>query len=359
MTLEQCWHEVPGGTARAALELATALKARDHVELVGIAARHSAAPDPAFEPSIPMKFARVPRLAMYEGWHRLRHPRIESISGPIDLVHATGIAFPPSAAPVVATLHDLAFLRMPDYYTARGNSFFRTALALTRKYAAIVCCSSLQTLHDCVDAGIREDRLRHVPLGVRPATPTEAERRAVRSRYGLERPFILWTGTREPRKNLARLIDAYRTLSDLDVDLALVGPKGWHQDQTGLDAALPSGVHTLGFVSASELTALYAECAVFCFPSIFEGFGLPVVEAMAQSAPVISSRGTSTEELVADAGVLVDPLDTEEIANALRGVLTDPERRAALGTAGRIRAQQYTWDATAAATEAIYQELLG
>ena len=191
-------------------------------------------------------------------------------------------------------------------------------------------------------------------------TVTEAQRAAVRVAHHLDRPFVLWTGTREPRKNLARLIEAYRlaTADGLELDLVLVGPSGWHTEQTGLDGELPAGVRTLGFVSAQDLVALYATCEIFCFPSLYEGFGLPVVEAMGQGSAVITSRGTATEEVAGDAAVLVDPMDVEALAAALAALGADESERSRLGELGRARAASYTWDATAAATEAIYREVV-
>ncbi len=359
LTLEQCWHEVPGGTARAALELVDALRSRDNVAMVGIAARHDSPPAEAYRPSIPVEHVALPRLAMYESWHWLRRPLVESTTGPVDLVHATGIAVPPTKVPLVSTLHDLAFLHLPEMYTRRGNSFFRRALELTRRHAAIVCCSSLATLEDCAEAGIDRSRLRHVPLGVDIAPVTDDDRQRVRRRYGLERPFVLWTGTREPRKNLARLLDAFARADTGDAELVLVGPSGWHSDQTGLDAPQPKNVRTLGFVPRDDLDALYSCAEIFCFPSLLEGFGLPVVEAMGHGTAVITSLATSTEEVAGDAGVLIDPLDVDALASAIESLLAEDERRARLGAAGWERAMGYTWDRCAELTEAVYAEALG
>lgn len=359
VTLEQCWHEVPGGTARAAVDLSAALLRRGEVDLVGVSARHSSDPPEAYRPPVPVRRSPLPRLALYEGWHRLRWPSVESIAGEVDVVHATGIAFPAARAPVVTTLHDLAFLRLPEAYTRRGNAFFRRALELTRRHAAVVCCSSMQTLEDCVGAGIDRDRLRHVPLGVSAPTVTAADRERVRARYSLQRPYLLWTGTREPRKNLSRLLAAYGAITDPGADLVLVGPAGWHTDRTGTEGDLPRGVRTLGFVPGSDLAALYAECEVFCFPSLLEGFGLPVLEAMAQGAPVVTSRGTSTEELAGDAAVLVDPTDVDELTEAISVLLGDEQRRRELGRLGPARAALYSWDATAQLTGQLYAEVAG
>ncbi|MCP5026781.1 MAG: glycosyltransferase family 4 protein [Actinomycetia bacterium] len=356
-TLEQCWHRVPGGTARAAVDLASALDRRGRVDLVGVSAHHRRPPRPEYAPPIPVQALPLPRLAMYEGWHRLRLPRVEWATGSVDVVHATGIAYPATGAPVVATLHDLAFLRYPELYTDRGNAFFRRALELTRRHAAIVCCSSQQTFDDCIDAGLPAERLRLVPLGVRSVRATDADRRRVRAQYALQQPYVLWTGTREPRKNLTGLVGAFRALDRDDLDLVLVGPDGWHEDQTGLTGEPPAGVRTLGFVPAADLAALYAEASAFCWPSLFEGFGFPVLEAMTQGTPVVTSLGTSTEELAGDAAVLVAPTDVDAITAGLARVLDDEGLRQRLGHDGPRRAASFSWERTAELTEATYDEV--
>jgi glycosyltransferase involved in cell wall biosynthesis len=149
---------------------------------------------------------------------------------------------------------------------------------------------------------------------------------------------VLWTGTLQPRKNLPRLLAAFETLGR-DIDLALVGPTGWDEE-----VRIGPRVRRLGFVPADDLRALYAGAKVFCFPSLMEGFGLPVLEAMAQRTPVVTSLGTSTEELARDAGVAVDPRDTGSIAAGIERALGDDGR---LAGAGRARAAEYTWSRTA------------
>lgn len=362
-TLEQCWHPVPGGTAVAALELARALLERDDVELVGVAARHrEAAPDP-WRPPIPVAQLPLPRLMLYESWHRLRRPSVERATGPVDVVHATGIAMPPATRPVVSTVHDLSYLDYPQMFSRAGLRFFRRALELTLAEATLVLCSSLATLARCRAAGFDETRLRHVPLGVRVDPVTDDQVHAARARLGLERDYVLWTGTIEPRKNLGGLLRAFAQVEPA-VDLALVGPAGWNEDLEAVLSSLPEDVrgrvHRLGWVSRDDLGALYAGASAFCFPSILEGFGFPVVEAMAHGTPVVTSTGTSTEELVADgAGLAVDPADTDAIAEALTGVLADEELAARLSAAGRMRAAEYTWDRTAALVEQAYADAAG
>ena len=171
-----------------------------------------------------------------------------------------------------------------------------------------------------------------MPLGADVAAASEEDVARVRAAYGLERPYVLWVGTLEPRKNLPRLLEAYARL-DTDAELVLVGPRGWNQE---LDP--PPGARLLGFVPATTSPPLYAGAAAFCFPSLLEGFGMPVVDAMAQGTPVVTSSGTSTEEIAGDAGLVVDPLDVDAIAGALDRVLRDPELAQRLGEAGRARA---------------------
>jgi glycosyltransferase involved in cell wall biosynthesis len=359
-TLEQCWHPVPGGTAVAALELARTLVARGNVELLGVAARHGSGPPEAWQPPIPVAHLPLPRLALYEAWHALRRPSVERATGPVDVIHATGIAMPPATRPVVSTVHDLAYLDYPEMFSRQGLRFFRRALALTLSDASLVLCSSLATLARCREAGFDEARLRHVPLGVRVDPVTDEQVRAVRARLVLERDYVLWTGTVEPRKNLRGLLRAFARVEPV-VDLALVGPSGWSDDLETVIGALPEPVrariHRLGWVAQDDLAALYAGASAFCFPSLLEGFGFPVVEAMAHGTPVVTSTGTSTEELVADgAGLAVVPTDDDAIAEAITRVLTDDELAARLATAGRARAAEYTWERTAELVERAYAE---
>ena len=359
-TLEQCWHRVPGGTAVAALELARALMAQPDVELVGVAARHRDLPPEPWLPPLPVSSLSLPRVALYESWHYLRRPRVEAATGPVDVIHATGIAMPPATRPVVLTVHDLAYLEYPELFTRQGRRFFHRALDLALREASLVLCSSKATLDRCRTAGFDADRLRHVPLGVRARRASAENVARVRQSYDLPGRYVLWSGTVEPRKNLPGLIHAFG-LVESEVDLVLVGPRGWNEDLDRLLGELPERVRArvrqLGWVSRDDLEALYAGAAVMCFPSLLEGFGFPVVEAMAQGTPVITSEGTSTEELVADgAGLLVDPRQPESIGAAMNRVLEDEALAAALGEIGLARAAEYTWDRTAALVSSAYAE---
>lgn len=354
MTLEQCWHRVPGGTAVAAIEGARALG--KFVDVVGVSARHREAPSAPWTPPVPVESLPLPRAALYESWHRLRRPRVEMATGRVDVVHATTLAIPPRSAPLIVTIHDLAFLTYPEHFTRRGLRFFTKGLELARRDADLVLCSSTATLEECKKNGFPTDRLRHVPLGVRVEPASEKESEQARVRYGLTRPYVMWTGTVEPRKNLRGLVEAFLSL-DSELDLVLVGPRGWNEDVDRIVSGRTEHIKPLGFVPGADLAALYAGAEVFCYPSLMEGFGFPVLEAMAQSTPVVTSRGTSTEELAGDDAILVDPHDPTSIADGLTQVLSDGDLAARLATAGPKRAATFSWDRNARATADAYREV--
>jgi alpha-1,3-rhamnosyl/mannosyltransferase len=190
---------------------------------------------------------------------------------------------------------------------------------------------------------------------------SDAERAEARRRLELPASFVLSVGTLEPRKNLVRLIEAWVALPEAVRNahvLALVGPTGWEMDATlAAVHARPDDVRLLGFVSDDELAALYAGAAAFAYPSLYEGFGLPVLEAMSAGAPVVTTTASSLPEVAGDAALLVDPRDVRALRDALAALLTDPARAAALRAAGRARAAGFTWERTAGATRALLHEI--
>lgn len=339
VTLEQCWHEVPGGTARAALDSVAAVGEFPEIIQIGVSARHRALPPPPWRPSIEVRSLPLPRLALYESWHRVRRPRIERATGAVDVIHATGMVVPPPSAPLVVTVNDLAFTRSPEQFTRRGVRFFTRAIELTRRDADIVVCPSTATLEDCAAQGFDRARLRRIPYGVTPVEVSDAQIEAIRRRFDLPERFVLWAGTIEPRKNLPTLLTAFAAVEESAVGLVLVGPKGWNEDIERMLHRLAPRVRTLGFVDTESLSALYAAAEVFCFPSLEEGFGLPVLEAMARRTAVITSAGTATAEILGPAGILVDPRDDSALRDALDSVLGDDVRRRELADAGLVRSR--------------------
>ncbi|MFV0306993.1 MAG: glycosyltransferase family 4 protein [Desertimonas sp.] len=349
-TVEQCWHRVPGGTAVAAVAVARELSRAGRVELRYVAGRHPEPPRPEFRPPGPVAQLPLPRPLLYESWLRLGHPRVERVTGPVDLAHASGLVPCASAAPLVVTVHDLAFVREPRRFTRQGRRVMARSLAVIRDRAAAVITSSEASAQDLRAAGIDEPRLHVVPLGVDAVAVDADDVARVRASHRLPARFVLFVGTLEPRKNLRRLAAAVAMLDD-PMPLVVVGPPGW-----GDTAPAHRGdIRFLGFVPGEDLGPLYAAATVFAYPSEWEGFGLPVAEAMAQGTPVVTSAARSTEEVAGGAAVLVDPLDVDSIAGGLAAAVS---RAVELGVAGRRRAGALTWAATAATTEAIYRAVI-
>ena len=350
-TLEQCWHRVPGGTGVAALRTAEALMAHHDVELIGVAGVHRRPPLDPWAPSIPIVHLPIAGGWMYETWLRLQWPKLEWATGKVDIAHATTLIPCPTDAQLVVTLHDLAFVHTPEFFTRHGVRVFKRSLKHIRERADLVLCCSEATMDDCVLAGIGAHRLRLVPLGVEAARADAGEVARVRAAYDLPEEYLLFVGTVEPRKNLKGLIAALDELPDAPL-LVVAGASGW-----GDAGGEPHpGVKFLGFIPSDDLAGLYAGACVFCYPSTREGYGLPVLEAMAQGTPVVTSRGTATEEVAGDAAVLIDPLDVKDIA---RGIDDARRRCDELSSKGLLRAQRHGWDATAALTVAAYKELAG
>jgi glycosyltransferase involved in cell wall biosynthesis len=346
MTVEQLWQPVPGGSATYIRELVREYAAMPDLTVTGVAAWHRGRAPEGLD--LPLRRLPLPRIALYEAWQRARRPRVGRGA---DVVHATTWAVPGARLPLVVTVHDLAFLDDPGHFTPRGVRFFRRGLEIARDEAAAVIVPSQATRDDCVAAGIAEDRLHVVPHGVRRATITPAQVTEFLERHGLERPYVLWAGTREPRKNLPALVAAFARMLDAgaDLDLVLAGPEGWGPERDRLTGTQGERVRLLGRLSRPDLEAAYAGARVFCYPSLKEGYGMPVTEAMAHGTPVVTSRGTATEEAAGGAAVLADPRDDADLARALLEAC-DPGRNADLRQSSSARAGQLSWRVAAQAT---------
>lgn len=352
-TLEQCWGAVPGGTAVAALRVAEAMEEHDDIRLIGVAGRHPHLPPDPWMPDIPVAHLPLAAPWLYQTWLRFGWPKVERATGRVDVAHATGLIPCPTDAPLVVTLHDVAFLHDPSHFSKHGVRTFRASLEHIKRHAAMVLCSSQATLDDVAFAGIGADRLRLVPLGVEMARVTDDEVARVRALYGLPERYLLFVGTVEPRKNLRGLAAAVAQLEE-PLPLIVAGADGWGDIDVQADLRAEIDMRFLGFVPSEDLNPLYAGAHVFCYPSEREGYGLPVLEAMAQGVPVVTSVGTATEETAGSAAVLVQPMDPSDIA---RGITEAMSRRAELSAKGIARATKRSWRTTAALTAQVYREL--
>jgi glycosyltransferase involved in cell wall biosynthesis len=289
---------------------------------------------------------------------------------PVDLLHVQYTAPPFAPCPVVATVHDLSFEHLPETFKRRSWMQLRLTVRRTVRRARRVIAPSEYTRRDLIETyNLAPERVRVTPLAApahfRPVLEeTEIER--VRNLYGIRGPYILGVGSIQPRKNLPRLIKAYADLrragfGDKLPQLVLVGKQAWLYGET-LRAVERErvGRRTVftGYVSGGDLPALYTGALCFVYPSYFEGFGLPALEAMQCGAPVLAGDRTSLPEVVGDAGLLVDPFDTTAIARALARLIDDAELRARLRVKGLERARRFDWRATARSTLDIYRSAM-
>lgn len=274
-----------------------------------------------------------------------------------DVIWAPAMAVPPPSAPLVVTVHDLDFLEHPERLSRRGRRFFPRAWQAAVERADRIVVPSHTVAAAVADRSVDPDRIDVVPWGVDPEPATAEARRSVMARHELPPRFVLWVGTAEPRKNLAGLVAAMQEPALSDVPLVIAGPEGWGLDRNAIVAPLGDRARVLGMLERADLLAVYALATVFAFPSFDEGFGLPVLEAMAQGVPVVTSRGTATEEAAGGAAELVDPHDIASMAQSIARLLDDADRRTELIDSGRERVAEATWQRTADGYLVIFREL--
>lgn len=312
----------------------------------------------------------VPARAASLLWKTLDWPPADLFTGTVDLFHFPSfIARPLRSGGAVATIHDLAYVRMPECAEPRNAAYLRRHVPRTLERARLVLADSEFTARELAAVyGYPRERVRVTHLGVgesfRPRG--EEEKESARRRHGLPREYILCVATIEPRKNIRTLLEAYRILrggGGVVPPLVLAGGDGWRDEAERVEEAIASpglrgAVRRLRYIGHDELPAIYSAAGIFVFPALYEGFGLPPLEAMACGTPVVCSDASSLPEVAGDAAVLVPPLDAGRMAEAMRRLLDDEAARRSLREKGLARAGRFTWEATARATLAAYRDAL-
>jgi glycosyltransferase involved in cell wall biosynthesis len=338
------------GVARYVRQVESALR-QQNAELEPFAIGRSSFPVPEGACHI-----QVP-ARLCQGWWRLSPwPTLERLVGPADLVHVTGLVLPRTRLPLVVTVHDLAALRHPELHPPRHARQQRTLVRYLRR-AAVVLAVSAATAEEAVAFGTAPERVVVAPLGLTPLPLPANEPQT----GAPQRPFLLTVGETAPRKGYPLLLEAL-TRVDADLDLVMVGPPSTDEERIQRlvrELGLGGRVIRLGPVGDAELAGLYRDALALCFPSISEGFGLPVLEAMASGTPVLSSDIAATRELAGSAALYVERRAADLWTQAIEAVSSDPAMRARLGEAGRTRAAQFTWERTASATLEAYRLALG
>ena len=292
-------------------------------------------------------------------WPRIGRPRAEFWTGPVEVVHAPNFVAPPTRAPLLLTIHDLTFHRFPQMCTPDVLTF-DAHIRRSLDAGALVHATTDFVKSEVQDVyGLPDDRVIRIytgPLPIHQGDPGAGRRLARAERY------LVSLGTIEPRKNLPRLVAAFDAIAGDRPDLALViaGPDGWGQHE--YDAAVGAARHRdrvvrLGYITYDQRADLLAGATALAYPSIYEGFGFPPLEAMGVGIPVVASDSSALPESLGDAALLPDPLEIDSIAEALARVVDDEALRTTLVARGRRRATRYSWDETATELAAVYHRL--
>ena len=302
-------------------------------------------------------------------WQRIRLPLpVELITGFLDIYHSPDFTLPPTLSdiPTLLTVHDLSFLRDPESAAPGLRGYLEVAVKRSVQLATHVLADSQSTKNDLIELYTTpEDKITVLYAGVssafRPILDS-SQLMKVRKRYNLgDQPFVLSVGTLQPRKNHATLIKAFElTLMDSDYNLVLAGGKGWSYEEV-YDLVRSRGLqHRVlfpGFVADEDLSALYSSADVMVFPSLYEGFGLPVLESMACGVPVLASNISCLPEVAGSAALFVDPRDVEAMSAAMLKLVSNMDLRENLRKKGFERVEQFSWQSSAANLLRVYRDL--
>ena len=298
-------------------------------------------------------------------WHRANIPLpVEFFIGEVNLYHATDFVLPPTRARALLTVHDLSFVRVPETASPNLIAYLAKVVPRSVQRADHVLADSQATKDDLIALyGTSPDKITVLLSGV-DARFHPTDRPSVRQKYNIpDRPYIFSVGTVQPRKNYVRLIHALSVLHEHGhgLDLVIAGGRGWLEDPiyaTIREVRLEEHVHFIGFADDADLPALYSAALITAVPSLYEGFGIPVLESMACGTPVLTSNISSLPEVAGDAALMVDPTDLDAIVHSLERLIDDSALRSDLIGLGMSRAREFTWDRSAEQLRGIYATML-
>ena len=332
----------------------------------GASFRQSRAALPHFDsPNFHRKLIRFPGRVFRFLTEKLNVLPVGSLLGNYDLYHGMNYHVPRVAFPSIVNIYDLSYLLFPQYFTRRRLNDIRGKVTSSIERADRILTGSESAKADIVNfLKVPEERVEVTPLGVEEAFKPQGseEVNLIRKKHNLPERFILFVGTIEPRKNIINLLRAYHKLGRSDIGLVVAGGHGWLFEEIFREVSrlnLRGKVMFPGRVPETDLPALYSAASVFVYPSVYEGFGFPPLEAMACGAAVITSNTSSLPEIVGDAGILVNPEDAGEIAGAIGSVLDDDSKRENMRAKGIERAKRFSWEKCARETLRLYREVAG
>ena len=327
-------------------------------------------PDPIpFAPHVQYHPAPVDERWLYRLWYRLRLPLpVQLVTGQLDLFHSPDFVLPPVSGgiPTLLTVHDLSFVHSPETFPAQLVAYLNRVVPWSVGRATHILADSLATKQDLMDVWqVSPEKITVLYCGVnsmfRPITDLD-QLTAVRQKYHIgKKDYVLCVGTVQPRKNYQMLIRAFRPVADqYPHNLIIAGSKGWLYDEMMAEVdrqGLNGRVHFIGFVDDADLPALYSAATLFAMPSLYEGFGLPLLEAMACGVPVISSNASSLPEVVGETAVQLSPHGQQAWSQTLLDLLATPNARNQMVTEGSLQAHQFTWEQSASQLLQIYASL--
>jgi glycosyltransferase involved in cell wall biosynthesis len=314
--------------------------------------------------------APVSERWLYRLWYRLDLPiRVEWVTGKLDLFHSPDFVLPPVAhdIPTLLTVHDLSFVHFPETFTPSLVNYLNKIVPRSVSRSSHILADSEATRRDLLEMyQVPLDKITVLYSGVNKRfKPVNKERRlqVVRDKYGVgRRPYILSVGTLQPRKNYEMLIRAFRPVAAANPhNLVIAGGKGWLYDRMIEEISrqgLEDRVQLVGFVDDEDLPALYSDASLFAYPSLYEGFGLPLLEAMACGVPVLNSNASCLPEVAGAATKQLPPNDQQTWSVAMMSLLSNAEERSRMVAAGFLQARRFTWERAAQQLSAIYDRLL-
>ncbi len=302
------------------------------------------------------KFYAFPPKILELIWNKIHASHIESFIGNIDIFHTSDWTEPPARCKKITTVHDLLVYKYPEYLNKRIIDNQIRKLAWVKKESNLIIADSKSTKQDLIEyLKIPENKIKVIYLGVEPIFSPQSKKKTdiVKDKYQINKEYLLCVGTREPRKNLSNIIAAFKSLNKKELLLVIVGNVGW-----GRDIKESKNIKILDFVPKADLPCIYSGAKVFVYPSLYEGFGLPILEAMACGTPVITSNKGSLAE-IAGPSIIVDPADSEKIAQKISEIirLSDAERKK-LVNLGIKHTAGFTWEKTAKETLEVYEKAI-
>ena len=279
--------------------------------------------------------SKLPPTLLGFVWNKLHFFQIDRIIGEVDWLITSDWTEPPSKNRKATIVHDLVYLKYPETVDSLVRTTQENRLHWVLKESSIIFADSDSTKHD-LETMLFFDKNKIV---VNYPGVYQEKVSSIKYQVSKERPFILTVGKREPRKNLERLVEAFKQLKRDDIDLYIVGMDGWGKVSIENDPQ----IKLLGFVSDDKLMRLYRSCLLFVMPSLYEGFGYPVIEAMSCGAPVATSNSSSLREIAGNAAVLFDPLSVESMVEGLKKIINSPDLRKELSKKGLNRSSEFTW----------------